>query len=159
LTFADDRFMTSTHSARRGIATAAGGLVVVSAGAASGLIIADMHATWADQAALETASAAGARPADVAQGRPVVVTLTEEQHVTPEPVIVHKRVYRTRIVGDGASPAPQQTAPRRTTSNGSTRPAAAPPKLQQPRAVVAPAPRAPAPSSGRASSGTTSKTS
>lgn len=155
--------MTLAHSARRGIATATGGLVVVGAGAAAGMFIADMQATWADEEALETASTVAAQPADVAPVRPVVVTLIEERHVTPEPVVVHKKVYRTRIVGGGTSgatsQAPQQTAPRRTTTSGSARPAASAPKPQKPRTVVAPAPKAPAPSSGKASSGTTSKTS
>ncbi len=154
--FSDDRAMTFTNSARRGIATATGGLVVVGAGAASGLIIADMHATWADQAALEAASAVAAQQAEIAAVPPVVVTKIKERHVTPDPVIVRKKVYRTRIVG-GTTGQPRQSAPRRTTSSGSSRPAASAPKPRKPRTVVAPAPKAPAKSSGQASSGTTSK--
>lgn len=158
---ADHRCMAFAHSARRGLATAAGGLVVVGAGATTGVVVADLHSSWSDEQALEAASAVAAQPADVAPVRPVVITLTEERHITPEPVIVRKKVYRTRVVtpGGAAQPAaPARTATRqsapRTATTGPTKP-----RSTAPRTVVAPAPKAPAPASGNAGSGTTSTTS
>lgn len=150
--------MTSAHSARRGVATAAGGLVVIGAGAAAGVIIADMHATYADQAALEAASSVAAQPEELDPVRPVVVTIVEERHITPEPVIVHKKVYRTVVVDGAPQKAPRQTTQRRTTT-GSTSKSATAPRPSTPRTVVAPAPKAPAPSPAKATSGTKSKTS
>jgi hypothetical protein len=154
--------MALAHSARRGLATAAGGLVVVGAGATTGVIVADMDATWNDQAALEAAATVAAQPAELAPVRPVVVTLIEERHVTPEPVIVHKKVYRTRIV-TGSGGAARPAAPSRPSTpqkaTAPSKPQSTQPKPAKPRTIVAPAPKAPAPASGGSGSGTTSKTS
>lgn len=154
--------MASAHSARRGLATAAGGIVVVGAGAATGVVISDMNAAWHDNAALEAASEVAAQPADLAPVRPVVVTLIEERHITPEPVIVRKKVYRTVVVGSGgaAQPAaPSATSAPRTTTPTTSTPRSTTPRATAPRTVVAPAPKAPAPASGTSGSGTTSTTS
>src|SRR5512139_1675281 len=128
--------MTFPDSARRGVARAAGGAIVVAAGTAGGLLAADMQADWSAAAAV-----AGAKPRDhfndVAT-RPVVVTIVKEKHVTPDPVVVVRKVYRWASGTGNARPAttrsPQRSAPVPRTSR---------PKPS--RTVVAPAPKAPAP--------------
>jgi len=129
---------------------ATGGMVVVGAGAASGLIVADMHSTWAKGAALDAAAETAAQAPDLGPVRPDTIILIEERHVTPKPVEVHKKVYRTRVVG-GSSSGGTSASQRRTTSQPRT--TAAKPT----RTVVAPAPKAPAPSTKTAPAKTTSK--
>jgi hypothetical protein len=157
--------MSARHVVRRGVATAGSGALVVGAGLALGVLVADMATDWsareagvlagadavaAGDAAAETAAALAAGDA-VAAGDaalpPRVVTRIVERHVTPEPVVVHRRVYRT-TEGSGS---------RRTTSAVAPR---APRTVARPsRRVVAPAPAAPRRTPVRAPASTTSASS
>ncbi len=119
------------------------------AGAATGLIVAGMQTAWSDAAALNAASQVAAQPGELQPVHPVVVTRTEEEHITPDPVVIHKKVYRTEDSGGATAPRPapgQQGAAPSTASKPS-------------RTVVAPAPKAPAASTQRAPAKTTSKAS
>jgi hypothetical protein len=146
--------MSGRESARRGLAVVSSGALVVGAGAAVGVLAADMAAQWTQDAALEQAAQVVAEQAsDVAVPRPVVVTRIEERHVTPDPVVVHRKVYLRVPVRQGSSPgarAPKaRTAPQR-------QPARSSPAQKPSRTVVAPAPapQAPAPSAPKATSTT-----
>lgn len=107
-----------------------------------------MQRSWTGEQAQRQAIAAAAR---VSAPEPVIVTVRRVHHITPEPVIVHKKVYRT-VRGEAAGtstrrgPAPAKTATRKS---GSSKPT---------RTVVAPAP-APARAKAPAPPATTSKTS
>lgn len=110
-------------------ASAGGGALVVGAGAAVGFLAASMHAQWSEGAAIEAAAAVpSVEPQPV---RPVVVTVIEERHVTPEPVVVYRKVYTTRTVRKPAAAPKPAPAKRRTA-----------PKTAS-RTVVEPAPSAP----------------
>jgi hypothetical protein len=132
--------MSAKQSARRGVAVVSSGALVVGAGAAVGVLAADMSAQWSQQAALEAAAEVVADPVnDVTVPRPVVVTRIEERHITPKPVVVHRKVYvraPTRQVAPRAQKPRATTAPQRT-------PARSAPAPQPSRKVVAPAPAAP----------------
>lgn len=141
--------MTFSDSARRGAARATGGAIVVAAGAAGGLLAAHMQADWSAASALELASATPLDHSnDVAIPRPVVVTVTEEEHITPDPVVVVRKVYRW-VTGGGqagtTARSPQRSAAPRTS------------KSKPSRTVVAPAQKAPAPQPAPASPAKTSK--
>ena len=86
------------------------GALVVGAGVTVGVLAADMSDEWSQQAALEAAAQVVADPvSDVTVPRPVVVTRIEERHVTPKPVVVHRKVY-IRVPAGQSAPRPQ--APR-----------------------------------------------
>jgi hypothetical protein len=148
--------MSAQQSVRRGVAVISSGVVVVGAGAAVGALAADMSDEWSQQAALEAAAQVVADPvSDVTVPRPVVITRIEERHVTPKPVVVHRKVY-IRVPARQGAPRPQ--APR-ATSAPQRQPAAPAAKARPSRTVVAPAP-APAPAAPQASAPkATSKTS
>lgn len=135
--------MSGRESARRGVAVVSSGALVVGAGAAVGVLAADMAAQWSQDAALEQAAQVVAEQvSDIEVPRPVVVTRIEERHVTPEPVVVHRTVYIRVPARQGSAPRAQapraRTAPQR-------QPATSAPKQKPSRTVVAPAPQAPAP--------------
>lgn len=132
--------MSRKQSVKRGVAVVSSGALVVGAGAAVGVLAADMSAQWSQEAALEAAAQVVPDPvSDLTVPRPVVVTLIEERHVTPKPVVVHRKVY-VRV------PAAQGSAPRAQTprAKGAERqPVRSAPKPRPSRTVVAPAPAAP----------------
>lgn len=135
------------------MAAAGSGAMVVGAGLALGVTVADMAADWS---ARETPGTLASGPAatdptatdgDAAPLPPRVVTRVVERHVTPEPVVVHRKVYRTSGGSDSRS----------TASTGTRR---APRTVSRPsRRVVAPAPAAPRPAPVRAPASTTSTSS
>ena len=118
------------------------GALVVGAGAAVGVVAADMSAQWSDQAALKAAAQVVEDPGnDATIPRAVIVTRIKERHVTPKPVVVHRKVYvrvpstqgAARVQAPQAKSAPQKRAVRSA------------PKPRPSRRVVAPAPAAPKP--------------
>lgn len=112
-----------------------------------GVIAADMQHDWASAGAVR--ELAGALAASRAKApRPVVVTRTRVRHVTPEPLVVRKKVYRT-MPGQGAAGSQGSSSGGTASGSGSG---------GSRRTVVAPAP-APARSQAQAPSATTSKTS
>jgi hypothetical protein len=131
---------------------AAGSAVAVGAGAATGLMVAGMQTAWSDAAALNAASQVAAQPGELQPVHPVVVTRTEEEHITPDPVVIRKKVYRTEDSGGTG----RATAPRPTPGQQGAAPSTA---SKPSRTVVAPAPKAPAASTQRAPAKTTSKAS
>jgi len=149
--------MNAHQSVRRGIAAVSSGALVVGAGAAVGVLAAQMADEWSTQAALEGASSVvAAPPMDVSPPRPIVVTRTKVRRITPDPVVVHKKVIVRVPTGQaaparsssGTAPAPRSAA--KSSSTTTSRPS---------RTVVAPAPRPAAPAPQPRSGGTTSKTS
>lgn len=147
--------MTARHVLRRGVATAGSGALVLGAGLALGVTVADMAADWSARVPVDELTAAaqdspgqGSAVGQVDAGgdalpaRPRVVTRIVERHVTPEPVVVHRRVYRETTdssrVTSPRSPRTPRTVPRPS------------------RRAVAPAPAAPRPAPARAPSRTTS---
>jgi hypothetical protein len=144
--------MSRKQSVKRGVAVVSSGALVVGAGAAVGVLAADMSDQWSQQAALEAAAQVVPDPvSDVTVPRPVVVTLIEERHVTPKPVVVHRKVYVRVPAAQGSAPrAPRaKAAPQRPTVRSA-------PKPRPSRTVVAPAP---APAAPKAAPKATSKTS
>jgi hypothetical protein len=134
--------MNGKQSVRRGVAAVSSGALVVGAGAAVGVMTADMSARWAQETALEAAAQVVADPAsDVTVPRPVVVTRIEERHVTPTPVVVHRKVY-VRVPSAGAATRVQTP---RSEAGPQKRAVRAAPKPRPSRRVVAPAPAAPKP--------------
>lgn len=130
--------MSAKPSVRRGVAVVSSGALVVGAGAAVGVLSAAMSDDWAQQAALEAAAQVLPDPvADVTIPRPVVVTVIEERHVTPAPVVVHRKVYVRVPAGQGSAPR-AQAAPQR-------QPARSAVKAKPSRTVIAPAPAPAAP--------------
>jgi hypothetical protein len=131
--------MSRKQSVRRGVAAVSSGAIVVGAGAAVGMVSAQMSAQWSQEAALEAAAQVAAdRVIDLTIPRPVVVTRIEERHVTPEPVVVHRKVYvpvpsQQRV--DRVQAPRAKAAPRSSTKSA--------PRKQPSRTVVAPAPAAP----------------
>jgi hypothetical protein len=155
---------------RRGVAAVASGALVVGAGASVGALAAHMSSGWAQEAALESAADVVAAPtAEVVLPKPVVVTRIKKRHVTPDPVIIRRKVIVRVPAAQGAAPRDQaevRTSPRSTSSRPQsakppTRTKAVPaPRKQPSRTAVAPAPAAaPAKTSGGTSTGTTSKSS
>jgi hypothetical protein len=147
--------MNAHQSVRRGIAVVSSGALVVGAGASVGILAAQMADQWSTQAALEAAASVVVDPtADLNVPRPVVVTRTKVRHITPDPVVVHKKVYVQTPTAQAPAtryqaPAPRvASAPRTTTTT-----------RKPSRTVVAPAPKPAAPKPQPASGGTTSKTS
>ncbi len=134
------------------MAVVSSGALVVGAGAAVGVLAADMSDEWSQQAALEAAAQVVVDPvADVTVPRPVVVTRIEEHHVTPEPVVVHRKVYVRVPAGQGSTTRAQAPQPRAATRQ----PARPAPASKPSRTVVAPAPApAAAPSAPKAKSKT-----
>jgi hypothetical protein len=145
--------MSRKQSVKRGVAVVSSGALVVGAGAAVGVLAADMSDQWSQQAALEAAAQVVPDPvSDVTVPRPVVVTLIEERHVTPKPVVVHRKVYIRVPAGQPANrgQAPQaKSAPQQRTVRSA-------PKPRPSRKVVAPAP---APAAPKAAPKAKSKTS
>jgi hypothetical protein len=124
------------HKVRRGVAVMSSGALVVGAGAAVGVVAADMAAQWSDQAALKAAAQVVEDPGnDATIPRAVIVTRIKERHVTPKPVVVHRKVYVRVPSTQGAArvQAPQKRAVRSA------------PRPRPSRRVVAPAPAAPKP--------------
>ena len=123
------------NSVRRGMAVMSSGALVVGAGAAVGVMAADMSGQWSDEAALKAAAQVVEDPS---YGDPipraVIVTRIEERHVTPKPVVVHRKVYVRAPSGQGVTRA--KAAPQRQTVRSA-------PKSQPSRKVVAPAPAPP----------------
>ena len=121
----------------------------------AGVIAADMQHDWATDAIGQRAAALAAAPAEAPE--PVVVTRTRVRHVTPDPVVVHKKVYR---IVPGQAAAGARAGAKAGTSTGGTTPRAAAPggSTRSSRTVVAPAP-APAKARTKAPAATTSKTS
>jgi hypothetical protein len=121
------------------VAAVSSGAIVVGAGAAVGVVSAQMSALWSQEAALEAAAQVAVDPvSDLTVPRPVVVTRIEERHVTPEPVVVHRKVY-VRVPSQQRvtrAPAPRATAAPKTSTKAA-------PRKQPSRTVVAPAPAAP----------------
>jgi hypothetical protein len=136
---ADHGYMSGKQSVRRGVAAVSSGAIVVGAGAAVGVVSAQMSAQWSQEAALEAAAQVAADPvSDLTVPRPVVVTRIEERHVTPEPVVVHRKVY-VRVPSQQRVtrvPAPRAKAAPKTSTKSA-------PRKQPSRTVVAPAPAAP----------------
>jgi hypothetical protein len=125
-------------------------MIVLSSGAAAGMATAHMQDQWSAQEALEVAAATPLDHSnDVMVAHPVVITVIEERRITPEPVVVHRKVYRTV----GTPVAAQPRSPSRPAAGA--RPSAPAPR----RAVVAPAPKAPRATAAPAPPATTSKTS
>lgn len=156
--------MSRDGSIGRGVAAVASGALVVGAGGSVGALAEHMASGWAQEAARESAANVIATPAvEVVSPKPVVVTRIKKRHVTPDPVIIRKKV----IVGVPAAPGAAPRAPSGSTSarprpaQPSTRTNVAPaPRKQPSRTVVAPAPApAPARTSGGTSAATTSKSS
>jgi hypothetical protein len=132
--------MGRKQSVKRGVAVVSSGALVVGAGAAVGVLAADMSARWSQKAALEAAAQVVPDPvSDLTVPRPVVVTLIEERHVTPKPVVVHRKVYVRVPSGQGAvrvqTPRAKAAPQQRTVRSA--------PKPRPSRRVVAPAPAAP----------------
>ena len=120
-TGADHGDMSGKQSVRRGVAVVSSGALVVGAGAAVGVLAADMSAQWSAKAALEAAAQVVDEPvSDLTVPRPVVVTRIEERHVTPKPVVVHRKVYvrvpasqgAVRVQAPRAKSAPQKRTVR-----------------------------------------------
>jgi hypothetical protein len=135
---------------RRTVSAAAGGALVLGSGLSVGILAADMQHRWAGEQVLREAEAVTAAALSP-DPEPVIVTVRTERHITPEPVVVHKKVYRT-VRGKAPVKAAERrsapTKPAKKSAGSSTRP----------RTVVAPAP-APAPAKAPAPAATTSKTS
>jgi hypothetical protein len=131
------------HSVRRGLAVMSSGALVVGAGAAVGVMAADMSGQWSEQAALKAAADQVVEDPgnDDPIRRAVIVTRIKERHVTPKPVVVHRKVYVRVPSGQGVprTQAPRaKAAPQRQTVRSA-------PKPRPSRKVVAPAPAAPKP--------------
>ncbi len=126
---------------RRALASAGGGALVIGAGASTGVLAVHLQAQWSAMSSVD-ATSVPVEPGPQSRSAPpaVVVTVIEERHVTPEPVIVHRKVYTTRTV-----PAPRASVPQPPKSNGRaastpSRTVIAPPR-PAPRPAPAPAPR------------------
>lgn len=130
------------------MASASTGAVVVGAGLTVGVLAADLQADWVSQAHIDAAMAAPEPGTDLTVPRPVIVTRTEERHVTPDPVVVHEKVYTSS--GSGSIGTAPRTSSGGSSSGGSSSGGSS-------RTVVRPAPAAPAPAKAPASSGSTSK--
>jgi hypothetical protein len=91
---------------------------------------------------------------DLTVPRPVVVTRIEERHVTPKPIVVHRKVYVRVPSSPGAvrvqAPRAKSAPPKRSVRSA--------PKPRPSRRVVAPAP-APAPKPAASAPKAKSKTS
>jgi len=113
------------------------GALVVGAGAAVGVLAADMSAQWSDEAALKAAAQVVEDPGnDAILPRAVIVTRIKERHVTPKTVVVHRKVYVRVPSSHGAArvQAPRaRSAPQKRTVRSA-------PKARPSRRVVAPAP-------------------
>jgi len=132
----------SPHSLRRSLVSASGGVVVIASGAAVGMLAAEMAHSWSEAETWRLATRVPPDPTgDVTAARPVVIMVVEETHVTPEPVVVRRKVYRTRVVPGSPSTITVRSRPRTT------------------RTVVTPPRSAPRPASRPASKPATSKTS
>ncbi len=136
------------------------GALVVGAGASVGILAAQMADQWSTQAALEAAASVVVDPAaDFNVPRPVVVTRIKVRRITPDPVVVHKKVYVQSPTAQAPAPQYQAPAPRVASA-----PRTSTTRSQPSRRVVAPAPApkppAPQPPAPKpVSGGTTSKTS
>lgn len=142
--------MHLSPTSRRTVSAAAGGALVLGSGLSVGILAADMQHSWAgEQAQREAAAVTAAARTEAPE--PVIVTVRTVRHITPEPVVVHKKVYRTVRGSAPARPTERRSAPakpaKKTSSSSSVR-----------RTVVAPAP-APARAKAPAPASTTSKTS
>jgi hypothetical protein len=143
------------QSVRRGVAVVSSGALVMGAGASVGVIAAGMSEQWSQEAALEAAAQVVEEPVSgPTVPRPVVITLIEERHITPEPVVVHRKVYVRVPAAPGSAPRAQapraKAAPQR-------QPVRSAPKPRPSRTVVAPAPAAPkAPATAPKAKSTTS---
>jgi hypothetical protein len=132
--------MTLKPPYRRGLAAAAGGALVLGSGMSIGILAADMRHDWAITQADRDGAA---RLADEAARtpEPVVVIHRKVRHVTPDPVVVRKKVYGSARSAGTTSAGASASHP--------TRPS---------RRVLAPAP-APAKARTQAPAARTSKTS
>jgi hypothetical protein len=144
--------MSRKQSISRGVAALSSGAVVVGAGAAVGVLAAYMSEQWSGEAALQAAAAqVVADPVvDVSVPRPVVITRIEERHITPEAVVVLRKVYVRVPARQGSAPRAQAAPQRQPTRSVA--------KAKPSRTVIAPAPapaaRKAAPSASKAKSKT-----
>lgn len=139
--------MTLKPSSRRGLAAAAGGVLVLGSGMSVGILAADLQHDWvAGEAISQQATVVNAERA--AAPDPVVVIRRKVQHVTPEPVVVHTKVPSS-VRGETQGQRASGRSSRVGTPKSSTR---------SPRTSLAPAP-APARARAKAPAATTSKTS
>lgn len=130
------------HSIRRNLVTASSGAIVITSGVAVGIVAADLRASWSQDELSRLATEVPPDPAvALAASRPVIVTVVKETHVTPDPVVVRKKVYRTRVAAGSPRTARVRSGSRTT------------------RTVVAPPRRAAAPARKPARPRATSKTS
>lgn len=144
--------MSLKPSLSRGVAVVSSGAVVVGAGVAVGVLAADLSEQWSREAALQAAAEVVVDPVtDDTAPRPVVITRIEERHVTPEPVVVHRKVYVRVPARQGSAPQ-AKAVPQRQPAR-----AAAPAKPS--RTVVAPAPAPAAPKAAPSAPKAKSKTS
>jgi hypothetical protein len=141
--------MTLKPSSRRGLAAAAGGVLVLGSGMSVGILAADMQHDWTAAEASRQQAAVLADPV-AAPPEPVVVIRTKVRHVTPDPVVVHKKVYSS-----GQAQSPGQGSGGRTTSGSAPQ---AKSSTRSSRRVITPAP-APARARANPPAATTSKTS
>jgi hypothetical protein len=151
-TVVDPWDMNGMPSVRRGVAAVSSGALVVGAGAAVGVIAADMAGQWSEQAA---GKAAAMVVEDLATDdripRPVIVTRIKERHVTPDPVVVHRTVHVRAPSGQGGAPRARVVPQRQPTRSAA--------KPRPSRKVVAPAPAPAAPAAAPSAPKATSKTS
>ncbi len=127
---------------RRSVAAVSSGALVVGAGAAVGLLSAGMADEWSHQAALRAASepVAEAVSIDAPSPSPKVITRVKIRRITPDPVIIRKKVIVRVPVQAQSAP---RTAPQGTTSSSTSR--SAPGGGTPSRKVIAPAPKPAAP--------------
>lgn len=124
--------------------------MVVGSGAAAGMVTVHLQDQWAAQEVLEAAATTPLDHSnDVLVPHPIVITVIEERRVTPEPVVVHRKVYRSVGTPTGSQPPPpSRPSPGARSSTPTSN-----------RAVVAPAPKAAPARPATAPPATTSKTS
>lgn len=144
--------MTLKPSLRRRIASTSSGALLIGAGMSVGLLTADNARHWSEQIQLaadaQTSPIVGEPTLGIDRPRPVIVTRVKERHVTPDPVIVHRKVSGS----SGGQASSRITQPRSTSTRTRT-------KSRPTRTTIAPAPAAPRPAPKPAPAKSTSKAS
>ncbi len=139
------------------------GALVVSAGASVGMLAARMADDWSQQAALQAAAEPVAQVPGVVEPRPKVVTRVRIRRITPDPVIVRRKVIVHVPAGAQAATrsAPRSTGSSAAASGGSSGRSAPSRRViaPAPQAAPAPAPKPVAPQPVPRPAGTTSKAS
>jgi hypothetical protein len=137
------------HALRRGVATVAGGTLVIGAGAAVGVLAASMQSDWQVQAAAKAQAKSDANPSlvgDVPVRHPVERDEIEEEHVEGAPVVVYRQAPgSTSQAGSSGSSGSSGTSSGSSSGGTST------------RTTVTPQQQAPARSSNSGGSSSTSK--